>query len=55
MIQPYKLVDCFDRRDGVVVRESALWAEGRGSVPGHDRPKSLKKMVVLAFPLGAQE
>ena len=39
---------------GLVVRAFASWAGGRvGSMHGHDRPKSLK-LVVVAFPFVSQ-
>ena len=43
-----------DSSSGPVVRVSTSRAGGGGLIPGPDRPKALK-LVVVAFPLGAQD
>ena len=42
-----------NRRGGLVFNASASYAVGVGLNPSHDRPNSLK-LVVMAFPLGTQ-
>ena len=43
-----------NRRGGLVIRASPNEWEVVGSIPGHNKPKSLK-LLVVAFPLRAQD
>ena len=50
----YLVLRVLDRRGGLVIRVSPCEQEVMGSIPGRDKPKSFK-LVVVASPVGAQD